>query len=219
VVKSVTPPPPPPARSSDREDSGPPPTYREGLPVFDSDLINPIPTQREAILSLDSDPPSAKVFLDGNAVGQTPLSGVDVPFGRHVVRMEAPGREIVSTDVELRPEAPLRALTVTLPAASEGIPAGKLVAFSPSVTPPRRMSGSVPAYPDGARQQGLEGAPVVEAWIGETGEVINVALLESAGPSLDRALVEAVERWRFTPAKLGGVPVSVRLTIQHVFRR
>jgi protein TonB len=81
------------------------------------------------------------------------------------------------------------------------------------------MSGAVPAYPEEARGQGLEGAPVVEAWIGEAGEVINVAVLESAGPLLDRALVEAVERWRFTPAKLGGVPVSIRLTVQHLFRR
>jgi TonB family protein len=217
LVKTPTPPPVP--TPADPKEAGPPPTYREGPAVFDSDLINPIPTQREGVLALDSDPPAAKAFVDGNAVGQTPLSGVDVPFGRHVVRMEAPGRETVTTEVELKPECPLRALTVSLPAASEGVRPGKLVTFSPSVTPPRRMSGGVPSYPDTAKQQGLEGAPVVEAWIGETGEVINVAVLESAGPPLDRALVEAVERWRFTPAKLGGVPVSVRLTIQHVFRR
>jgi len=213
VVKPQAPP-----RGPEREPERPP-TYREGLPVFDSDLINPIPTQREALLALDSDPQAAKVFLDGNAVGQTPLSGIDVTFGRHVVRMEAAGRETVSTEVDLRPEAPLRALTVTLPVDSETLRPGKLVGFSPSVTPPRRMSGAVPAYPEEARGQGLEGSPVVEAWIGETGEVINVAVLDSAGPLLDRALVEAVERWRFTPAKLGGVPVSIRLTVQHLFRR
>jgi TonB family protein len=49
--------------------------------------------------------------------------------------------------------------------------------------------------------------------------VINVAVVESAGPMLDEALMEAVRSWRFTPAKLNGVPVSMRMTVQHVFRR
>lgn len=53
----------------------------------------------------------------------------------------------------------------------------------------------------------------------ETGEVFNVAVLESAGDVLDKALLAAVTRWRFAPATLRGVPVSVRISVQHHFRR
>jgi serine/threonine-protein kinase len=226
VVKPQAPPPAatPSSRPEGREAPEPrpqkPPTFREGLPVFDSDLVNPIPVQREGLLAVDSDPSGARVFVDGNRAGQTPLSGIDVAFGRHVVRIELEGRETVSTEVELRPERPLKAVTITLPPAADvSLRPGKLVPFGPSVTPPRRMSGKVPSYPDAARDRGLEGAPAVEVWIGERGDVINVAVVESAGPMLDEALMEAVRSWRFTPAKLNGVPVSMRMTVQHVFRR
>jgi TonB family protein len=56
-------------------------------------------------------------------------------------------------------------------------------------------------------------------WVSESGEVINAAILESAGPLLDNALLAAVQRWRFRPATLRGVPVTVRMTVQHHFRR
>jgi protein TonB len=87
------------------------------------------------------------------------------------------------------------------------------------VTPPRRISGTVPAYPSAARARGLEGAPVVEVWVGETGQVVDVAIVESAGELLDTAVLEGVAGWQFTPARLRGVAVSVRITFQHLFRR
>jgi TonB family protein len=59
----------------------------------------------------------------------------------------------------------------------------------------------------------------VEVWVSETGDVIDVALVESAGAILDGALLEAVASWRFAPATLDDVPVSVRVEVQHLFRR
>lgn len=58
----------------------------------------------------------------------------------------------------------------------------------------------------------------MEAWVGETGDVLDVAIVESAGAILDGALLEAVTGWRFEPARLNLIPVSVRLTVQHAFR-
>jgi hypothetical protein len=46
----------------------------------------------EAVIAFDSDPLGAQVFVDSKPVGQAPLDGVDVSFGRHLVRMELPGR-------------------------------------------------------------------------------------------------------------------------------
>ena len=44
---------------------------------------------------------------------------------------------------------------------------------------------------------------MVGIWVGETGEVVDVAIVG----------------WQFSAATLRGVPVSVRLTFQRLFRR
>jgi hypothetical protein len=46
---------------------------------------------------VDSRPRGARVFIDGKAVGATPLSVPDVPIGSHVVRLELPDHRIWST--------------------------------------------------------------------------------------------------------------------------
>ncbi len=66
---------------------------------------------------------------------------------------------------------------------------------------------------------GAMGTQSIEVWVSETGEVFNTALVESAGKLLDDALLAAVSRWRSAPATLRGVPVSVRIAVQHHFRR
>jgi TonB family protein len=176
----------------------------------------------EGALLLDSDPQGARVYVDGNPAGQTPLPPVEVGFGRHVVRMEADGREAVSSEVEVTRGRPLRVLTIGLPEPrpdGDLLRPGQFVEFSSGMTPPRRASGALPAYPAAARERGMEGAPTVDVWIDENGNVVDVAIVESGGGLLDTAVLEAVAGWRFTPATLRGVPVSVRMTLQHVFRR
>jgi TonB family protein len=177
--------------------------------------------QREGFLILDSDPPGAQIYVDGNPAGAAPLPGLDVEFGRHVIRMEVEGRDPVSAPVEVSPARPLQVVTFTLPAPTEGdsLKPGQFVPFGPEVSPPRRLSGALPSYPEGALERGLEGAPAVEVWVSETGDVIDVAIVESAGAILDGALLQAVAGWRFSPATLRGVPVSVGITVRHVFRR
>jgi TonB family protein len=182
----------------------------------------PHPAGMEAVLALDSDPPGAEVYVDGQGVGRAPLPGLGVAFGRHQVRMEARGRAGVNTEIEMTAARPLQALTCTLPPSFAGpgpVRPGQLVDFGPEVTPPRRIAGETPAYPEAARERGIEGSVVVDVWIGDTGDVIEAVLTESAGGALDAALLQAVAGWKFTPATLAGVPVSVRLTVRHVFRR
>jgi TonB family protein len=178
--------------------------------------------KRDGLLMLDSEPAGAEVWLDGETLGETPIPAQEVAFGRHVARFEAKGREPVSVEIELRPDRPLRSLSVSLPPLRDdagAIRPGQFVPFGPEVTPPRRVSGEPPAYPSEARDAGLEGAPTVEVWIGERGDVVDLAILESAGAILDGALLQALAGWRFQPARYRGVPVSMRVTVQHHFRR
>jgi TonB family protein len=177
---------------------------------------------REGVVLVDSEPQGAEVYLDGKPVGATPVEGVEVSFGRHVLRIDAPGRDPVSAEVEVKREQPLKVLSFTLPLArsrNEPLRPGQFVSFGPDVAPPARLSGAIPTYPPAAMERGMEGSPVVEIWIDETGNVMDVAILESAGAMLDGAVLEAVASWKFRPASVGGTPVSVRMVLQHLFRR
>jgi len=199
---------------------GAPPTLRD-VPVGDTVLFGKPSPARQAVLLLDSDPPGARVYLDETLIGATPIASHDADFGRRVVRMELAGRRSASLEVELSPERPLQAVSLTLPVdpPPEPVRPGQFVDFGPEVGAPRRVAGGPPAYPEAARARGLCGTPVVDVWIDERGEVADVAVAESAGAALDAALLEAVASWKFAPATLRGVPVAVRLTVRHEFRR
>ncbi|HEV7502578.1 MAG TPA: TonB family protein, partial [Vicinamibacteria bacterium] len=171
---------------------------------------------REGVLLVDSEPEGAQVYLDGKPLGATPVAGIEVSFGRHVLRIEKEGREPVSAEVEVKREQPLKLLGFSLPVARAGrepLRSGQFVTFGPDVVPPVRVSGAVPDYPPAARERGMEGSPVVDIWVDEKGNVMDVAIVESAGAMLDGAVLEAVAGWKFRPATVGGTAVSVRMTL------
>jgi TonB family protein len=174
----------------------------------------------EGAVFFESDPPGALVYVDNKPAGRTPLPAMALSFGRHLVRMETEEREPAVRLIELVPERPLRVVSFTLPLLGpDRRRVGRVVPFSSGITPPRRIGGPSPIYPDVASGHGLEGAPVVELWVSEGGTVVNAAVVESAGRVLDEALLSAVSEWRFAPALAGGVPVAMRITVQHLFRR
>ena len=42
-------------------------------------------------------------------------------------------------------------------------------------------------------------------------------ILRSAGPALDKAVMDAVGQWEFTPTRLYGIPVAVVMTVTVAF--
>lgn len=77
---------------------------------------------------------------------------------------------------------------------------------------PARLVYVAPVYPALARSARLEGTVVLEATIDEAGVVRHVEVLRSI-PLLDAAAVAAVSRWRYTPTRLNGTAVPVRMTV------
>ncbi|NIM28335.1 MAG: TonB family protein, partial [Gammaproteobacteria bacterium] len=62
-----------------------------------------------------------------------------------------------------------------------------------------------PDYPWTARARGHQGRVVLSVWVSAAGLAERLAVLHSSGyASLDRAAMEAVERWRFRPARRAG---------------
>jgi TonB family protein len=74
-----------------------------------------------------------------------------------------------------------------------------------------------PHYPADAKHRGLEGKVVVDVIIDEAGNVREPFVIKSAGPLLDRASLDAVRQWKYSPTVLNGVPVSVHTMISVVF--
>lgn len=97
-----------------------------------------------------------------------------------------------------------------LPAPSAPAPAPLVRAYQIAevTTPPVAQTRNMPAYPEDARRAGVDMVVVVKFVVGETGQVEDVKILEGH-PLLDRAVVEAVRAWRFTPGTLDGKPVRV----------
>ncbi|MBW2527156.1 MAG: TonB family protein [Deltaproteobacteria bacterium] len=78
---------------------------------------------------------------------------------------------------------------------------------------PQKISGSVPAYPEDARQDKVTGVVVMDALIDATGRVQDVTVLRSVDNRLSEAAMTAVRDWVFEPAMKDGVPVAVRYTL------
>jgi TonB family protein len=57
-----------------------------------------------------------------------------------------------------------------------------------------------------------QGIAVLDVWIDERGDVACVKAVR-AMPVLDRAAIEAVRQWKFTPASLRGRPIAVVQTV------
>ncbi|MGZ0169957.1 MAG: TonB family protein [Planctomycetales bacterium] len=83
--------------------------------------------------------------------------------------------------------------------------------------PARPISNPNPTYPPEAVQHGLEGRVLLSVTIAVSGKVTKVTVAESCGhESLDQAALDAVRRWRFSPATRGGKPFewTARLPIR-----
>jgi protein TonB len=83
--------------------------------------------------------------------------------------------------------------------------------------PPVPVIAPLPAYPDFAREAGIEGRVIVRVLVGIDGMPKQVAAM--SGPKmLFDAAVEGVRKWRFKPGMTSGQAVEVWVEIPVVFR-
>lgn len=86
------------------------------------------------------------------------------------------------------------------------------VRLHPGMTAPLKVVDGAPVYPAIARMAHVQGVVILEAVLDVEGRVDSVRVLRSIA-QLDQSAVDAVKRWRFTPALLNGQPVSVVMTV------
>jgi eukaryotic-like serine/threonine-protein kinase len=185
------------------------------------------PTEGRAAVA--SDPTGATLFVDGHDAGKTPKSDLTLLPGPHNVRIEAPGYQPWRRRIEAKAgeTVSVEARLVAVPAEQKPSPEpeptppplkeGDLVELGADVTPPRKISGETAAYPARAQKSRMQGLVVVEMIVTETGEPIDLRIVESAGEILDRAVLDAVKTWRFEPARKEGLKVRVLWPVRQRF--
>jgi protein TonB len=86
------------------------------------------------------------------------------------------------------------------------------------VKPPKLTSTVLPTYPSIARSSGIEGSVVVDTAIDAAGNVTTTKVI--SGPAMLRqAAVDALRRWKYSPATLNGEPIAVHITVTINFHR
>lgn len=89
------------------------------------------------------------------------------------------------------------------------------------LTPPKRIDAPQPHYTSLARQNGVQGAIVIQAIIDTQGRVVCPDILRGLPYGLNDAALDAILDWRFEPATLDGEPVHVyyNLTVSFAIQR
>jgi TonB family protein len=122
--------------------------------------------------------------------------------GRLIVR-----REGAPTVVSLEPKAEA---TPFLAGQIDGDP---IFRVKDGVTPPLKIAGAPPTYPEDCRQEKVMGVVIAEAVIEASGRVVDVTILRSPDNRLSEAALDAIRDWVFEPATLEGEPVAVRYAL------
>ncbi|HET9940190.1 MAG TPA: TonB family protein [Candidatus Eisenbacteria bacterium] len=83
--------------------------------------------------------------------------------------------------------------------------------------PPVPIYNPDPAYPEWARENGIDGRVVLHALVGVDGRVRKVTVIRAI-PGLSESAEETLYRWTFKPARAGRQPVAVWIEVPFSFR-
>lgn len=149
-------------------------------------------------------------------------------------RAEAPASAaplLSNTTMAALAGAPIRAVVplAGLAAGDAGLQAPQMLpptsAGAPPVAAPIRVAARalpgnpLPAYPEAAREDGLQGTVHLQVQLDASGRVLSVQWLHRSGVMLlDLAARDAVRHWRFEPARLDGEAVAAALTLSIRFQ-
>jgi TonB family protein len=97
-------------------------------------------------------------------------------------------------------------------------PAGGTGDKAVKATPPKKVHDSQIVWPEDTARHTGQGLPIVEAVLDAHGKVVDVRVVrpitwEPPCPEFDQAIIDAIRKWEYTPARLGERPIPVCLTI------
>jgi protein TonB len=91
--------------------------------------------------------------------------------------------------------------------------------ISKDMTPPKATHSPDPQFPNLAADAEQRGIVVMLVGVNAKGRVEPVRVLRSSAPAFETSAVDTVKKWKFKPAKKGGQPVPVQITVEMTFRK
>ena len=186
-----------------------------------ANMTTPLPNETAAVFVRAAAAPPPPVLSRPLAAARTPIAPPS--NAAPVTAPPAITRESLTADVPM-------AQTATGINGADAAAMGTVVAaVAPARAPePPRHAGPVraaelpvapvkivdvrPVYPEMARAARVDGTVTLECLIDTAGRVTNLHVITSV-PLLDRAAIDAVRQWRYTPSVYHGRPVSVLMTV------
>lgn len=83
--------------------------------------------------------------------------------------------------------------------------------------PPSKIRHATAVYPQALHDAGVKGTVVLQAQIAKDGTVKDVKVTKPVQPELDKAAMDSVRQWLFTPTRLDGVAVDTEMTVSITF--
>jgi TonB family protein len=127
------------------------------------------------------------------------------------------GKETVLWDVKTAPAADDNGSGVVSGVVGGTVPGKPALKEYEVSEPPKLRTRVDPAYPEQARQQGMEGKVFLELVVDETGSVIDARVLRSDNQLFERSARSAVMQWKYEPARNQGHPVRTYKNVSVVF--
>ncbi|WMJ69659.1 energy transducer TonB [Stenotrophomonas sp. 24(2023)] len=163
-------------------------------------------------------------FLQADPAAQTPQQGAEVAPLPEPLPAAAGSSDMPDAKPAPPPEeAPKLVETAPAPPpAAEPAPAPAPVPGTPvAADRPMPVPGQSPApeYPPAALRRGETGSVVVRVDVDAGGQPTGTTLVQRSGSrDLDRAALDAVRQWRFTPAHSNGQPVPGSIEVPFDFK-
>ncbi len=166
--------------------------------------------------------------IDAQVIAENPTPLQPPP--EQPLTLERPHIDLITPDIpitESTPDAPSASPPTPAAAVAAVATASKKHADPPEpVTPPRfdaaYLNNPAPIYPMSSRRVHEQGTVTLRVRVSQVGTALEVLLEHTSGSShLDDAAMEAVRRWRFTPAMRGResveawVLVPVQFELRH----
>jgi protein TonB len=102
------------------------------------------------------------------------------------------------------------------PAPFPGLP--KRIRVGGNVVAPNLISQVKPAYPQSARDAGIEGIVHIQGIIAADGSLIGLRAVNNPNADLTNAAIEAAKQWRYRPALLNNEPIEVPTELEVEFK-
>lgn len=85
------------------------------------------------------------------------------------------------------------------------------------LTPPGKLVDVLPVYPPAHLKNGVSGQVVVVGRVGTDGRLEALEPEAGSDPAFTKATLEALQSWKYSPARLSGVPVTCRIVVTTIF--